>query len=355
MMQMQRNWADRPLGMRDLFTAEAKLRRKLENRLIEFFDSQGFDLVSSGAFEFVDTLLRGRSIQDAEDWVQLFDMTGRAVALRPEMTPSIARIAAPLVAGGRDEIRWCYAERVYHRTVDPASLSWASGKAAESTQVGVEWIGQRGSSADCSLLALCKQAAEAVGLNDGQMVISHAAFAPAFLTAHGTPRSALDGLLQSLTQGDYVGFRQQASAAGIQVDVLKVLSQLNPFQSETFETYVSVQAERGADAIVALETTKAAWADLTRLAAELKANGLETGLSFDLTLHRDLTYYTGIVFELFAPGVGAPIALGGRYDHLLEQFGAPAPAIGFTFELERLMSALSEGLWLNQRSPEGEW
>lgn len=342
-LDMQRNWANRPLGMRDVFPQQASRRRQLENQLLRFFEQHQFEMVSSGAFEYLDTLLRGRSVQQAEEWVQLFDTSGKAVALRPDMTPSIARMATPLLASGHQEVRWSYAERVYRRTNDPASLSWVSGKAAESTQVGVEWIGSAGIHTDCQLIGVCQNALTSLKLPDWQMVVSHAGFAPAFLTAYGTPQQGIDVLLRMLGQGDYVGFRRECGRLGVPTRLLDELAALDPYLPKTFtETsrahFVVEEAAREAEA---------AWASLVHLAEQLRDCRLHEHLSFDLTLYRDLGYYTGIVFEVFTTGVGAPIVLGGRYDDLLAQFGSPAPAIGFTFEIERLLAALTEGDWVS--------
>lgn len=340
------NFADRPVGMRDGYPDFAKHRRRLESRLLEFCEEHEYQMVSSGAFEYVETLLRARPIEQAEDWIQLFDGSGKAIALRPEMTPSIARMAAPLVASGKVPIRWCYAERVYRRTNDPASLSWASGKAAESTQVGVEWIGANTVETDASLLQLCQEAIMTVGIGDAHTVISHALFAPAYLQAVGVPEMMVNGLLDLLTRGDYVGFRQVVLNLGVTIDVLRSLQSLNPFVPDTFQHVFGAGQRRHPLAQKVIQ----AWEELIALANELKVRQLHHECSFDLTLHRDLSYYTGIVFESFAPGVGAPIALGGRYDDLLRQFGATAPAIGFAFEVERMLAALAKDGWLNQVS-----
>jgi ATP phosphoribosyltransferase regulatory subunit len=216
-----------------------------------------------------------------------------------------------------------------------------SGKAAESTQVGVEWIGAAGVEADCELLALCQAALGELALQDWQLVVSHARFAPAYLVALGVEETALSGLLRDLGQGNYVGVQEQLRSLSIDPAVLHELSSLEPFDPDSFP-YDRIDWEASSHG----RTVLAAWQELTELAAALRRQGLADGVAFDLALHRDPAYYTGMVFEVFAPGVGAPIAYGGRYDHLLGQFGAEAPAIGFTFELERLLTVLTEGAWL---------
>lgn len=350
-----RKWVDRPLGMQDLFPHSARMRRDVESKLLNEFESNGFDLVSCGVFEYADTLLRGRAAAEAEAWVRVFDTLGRTVALRPEMTPSIARMAAPLLSAGNREIRWCYAERVYHRTDDPASLSWVSGRAAESTQVGVEWIGPRGHNTEASLLALCQAGLTALGLKDWQMVVSHAAFVPAFLAASGAPPSLVDDLMATLVRGDYVGFRKlvderEDNSLQSGDELLGRLAKLNPMSPASLGDLTALpwqDAQRG-------KQVEEYWQDFIEFADALKGKGLADRLTFDMTLTRDLSYYTGIVFEVFATGIGAPVALGGRYDGLLESFGASAPAVGFTYEVERLMAALSDVEWTGTERRQGE-
>ncbi len=348
-LDVVRKWVDRPLGMQDLFPQQAKFRRKVESKLLAEFEDHGFEMVSCGAFEYVDTLLRGRAAAEAEAWVRVFDTLGRTVALRPEMTPSIARMAAPLLSSSNREIRWCYAERVYHRTDDPASLSWVSGRAAESTQVGVEWIGPSGSEIDARLLLMCQSGLSRLGLKDWQMVVSHAAFAPAFLAATGIASAVVDDLMSTLARGDYVGFRRIVDDED-SVDLpsgealLAMLSKLNPLSGASLSELVDIEW-RNPSLGTQVENY---WKGLVQFAEELKRMNLTHRLTFDLTLTRDISYYSGIVFEVFANGVGAPVALGGRYDGLLASFGAPAPAVGFTYEVERMMAALSEVEWTSE-------
>jgi ATP phosphoribosyltransferase regulatory subunit len=335
-------FARRTVGMRDGYPDFAKRRRHLESELLRCFDELGFELVSSGIFEYVDTLLRARPATEAGDWVQLFDETGKAVALRPEMTPSIARMAAPILAAGKGPVKWCYAERVYRRTNDPASLSWASGKAAESTQVGVELLGDGGLQTDVEMIQSCQKAIARLHIEGAQIVVSHALFAPAFLLAAGVSEELVSELLERLTKGDYVGFRQLVRADGVTEDVLGTLGSCDPYRPLSLPAWCK-ELQVGTKAASHLRSS---WQELTDFAQMLVNRGLRDDVTFDLTLHRDVSYYTGIVFEAFAKGVGAPIAFGGRYDDLLAQFGAPAPAIGYTFALERLLAAKTEASWL---------
>lgn len=349
--EVPQNWAEQPTGMRDMYPHQAKYRREVESRLLVYFEEHGFDMVTSGTFEYVDTLLRGRDAQEADEWLRFVDPHGRMVALRPDMTPSIARMAAPLLhrgarEGGTRDVRWCYAEKVFRRTSGPASLSWASGKAAESTQVGVEWIGASGLETDAALLGLCQRAVAELDLEDWKMVISHAKFVPTVLELLGY--EAADGrrFMNCLIRGDYVGFRELSRQLGLQEDLLDLLTAVNPLESTTLPKVIGDRMCQLEGLSEAAAQVKSLWDGLVQFAYVLQREELCQHVSFDFTLSRDISYYTGIVFEVFVPGIGAPIALGGRYDDLLSHFGTAAPAIGFTFEVERVLTAITEGQWL---------
>jgi ATP phosphoribosyltransferase regulatory subunit len=91
-------------------------------------------------------------------------------------------------------------------------------------------------------------------------------------------------------------------------------------------------AERGpvADAVAGLRSLQ-----------ELLAPQVAGRVIFDLGLARELDYYTGAVFEVYDPALGAPIGGGGRYDDLLGRFGRPLPAVGFALGVDRLHIALT--------------
>ncbi|GMA49666.1 ATP phosphoribosyltransferase regulatory subunit [Alicyclobacillus contaminans] len=346
-------FAEQPAGMRDVYPEQARVRRDTESRLLEFFENHGYQMVSSGAFEYVETLLRGRRAEEADDWMRWFDINGRMVALRPDMTPSIARMAAPLIANGQPEVRWCYAEKVFRRSTAPASLSWASGKAAESTQVGVEWIGPPAGAADVDIIALCQHAMGLFELEDWQMVVSHAQLTETLLAAQGLADDVRERIMDCLLRGDYVGVRQAHVDQAAGDHMLSRFARLTPLRPDSIESLLdplgvsaAADVEDHSQRLRAMQFARTLWAELTDFAKMLQARGLTHHLSFDFTLTRNLPYYTGIVFEVFVPGVGAPVALGGRYDQLLARFGAPAPAVGFTFEVERLLAALTDGRWL---------
>ena len=88
------------------------------------------------------------------------------------------------------------------------------------------------------------------------------------------------------------------------------------------------------------EQSRRALDNLCEIYRLLKAYGVEQYVRFDLGIIRDFSYYTGMVFEAYTPGLGFPLCGGGRYDHLLADFGNACPATGFASGIERILLAL---------------
>ena len=83
-----------------------------------------------------------------------------------------------------------------------------------------------------------------------------------------------------------------------------------------------------------------ALSDLLKIYELLEAYGMAEYVSVDLGLYRSFNYYTGMLFEIYLPEIGYPVAGGGRYDNMLEDFGLHAPATGFAVGVDRVMLAL---------------
>lgn len=330
------NNGDRPAGLRDAYPSYASKRRALEIQLVDYFEQRGCSLVSASAIESLDTFWRAKTSLSVDDAYQILMAPGKLAVLRPEMTPSIARMAAPVLQQHPQPLYWCYAERVYRKPGSVSSWSELAVDAVESTQVGVEWMGVS-EAADADLLLLCHEALQQLSVQGARTVVSHARLAVLFLNAAGISEDVIAKSLQQLVRGDYVGFQELMMTYHPSVSLLTCLRQLNPYDSESLER----QLERCGQAVQKNTELYQVWNTVVSIAKQITELGRQQEYTFDFTLTRNIAYYTGILFETFAPGVGAPIALGGRYDELLKQYGADAPAVGFVLELERLLNVVA--------------
>src|SRR6202167_6161349 len=148
-----------PAGMRDLLPEEAAVRRGLARKVLERLELHGYALVTLPAFEFAEVLERGLGTMDPKDVLRFVEPeSGEVAALRPDMTPQIARMIATRLRGRPPPFRLCYEGTVVRRR------SGQARKHRQIPQVGVELAGTAGAEGDFELLALAVDALEAAGL-----------------------------------------------------------------------------------------------------------------------------------------------------------------------------------------------
>lgn len=317
-----------PEEVRDRLPREASRMRHLFGRLEGVFHSWGYREVITPGFEFLDTVTAGAGAQGKrEDLYQFFDRQGRTLALRADMTTPIARLAATKMSGEPLPLRLSYFTPVFrHRGRKAGSVN-------EIWQAGIELIGAPGAAADAETIAMACDALAATGLLGVKIGLGHVGFVEGILAETGVAPALQDELKEALASRDLVAFEKGVTQAGLPENQVELLLSLATFQGshpQALERFKGVANRRVVEALEQIGTV------LTLL----ESLGLSERVSLDLGLVRSLGYYTGVVFEGYAPGVGSPILGGGRYDNLLADFGGDLPATGFAFEVDRLLAGL---------------
>ena len=253
---------------------------------------------------------------------QLFDFVdkgGRAVAMRPEMTPTLARMVGARAQTLRKPVRWFSMPQLfrYERT--------QRGRLREHFQLNVDIVGESGVLADAELLSVAIEIMAAFGLTaaDVRARVSDRQLLNgllAHLAIDATTWPAVYAVLDKLERQPTDVSAEKLAAAGLPPATVEVIL---GFATLDFAT---VQARYGHAPEVAPHVTRFA-----QYLAHCEALGIGAWLHFDLTIVRGLAYYTGIVFELFDHvGEFRAICGGGRYDQLLASVGGTdLPALGF--------------------------
>jgi ATP phosphoribosyltransferase regulatory subunit len=299
--------------MRDLLPEEAAARRSLARKVLTCISLHGYGLVTLPVFEFADVLERGLGTLDPADVLRFVEPeSGEVAALRPDMTPQIARVVATRLRDRPPPFRLAYEGTVLRRR------SGRARKHRQIPQVGVELAGVAGPEGDLELLALAADAMRAVGLERFTIDVGDAGVLRALLAPLPTERQA--SLSEAIARKD---------EAAIDDDTLRSLL--------AFCGGRDVLAD-GAR-MLAKTPAAAAAARLLALFDAAAARGLGPHLVADLAEIRGFAYYTGTIFHAYAPGTGDAVASGGRYDELLARFGWDLPAAGFALDLDRASEA----------------
>ncbi len=263
---------------------------------------------------------------------QLFnfeDRGGRAVALRPEMTPSLARLIGAKANSLKRPVKW-FNIGEHYRYERPQK-----GRLRAFYQFNVDIFGEAGPGADAELIALLAQALQAFGLGveDFKIRLSDRDLWFLLLAAEGLDEdgsSAVLGIIDKLERTERSKTIERLAAvmgdeAEAFLDRIEEVIAIRDF--ETLDRYMSNLPLEG-DLADQVAKRLADWRQLLR---GLNAAGAGEFIQIDLGIVRGLAYYTGFVFEAFeASGAGRALAGGGRYDALVKKLGGPdMPAVGF--------------------------
>lgn len=209
------------------------------------------------------------------------------------------------------------------------------GRPAEFEQIGVEAIADESVSADGEVIALMVSALREAGIKSFQISVGHIAFVQElFLQILGTEERA-QALTKFLYEKNFVGYREHVKSLNLSsIDKQRLLDFLKLRGGEEVieRALCLIENEKGREAIQKL---KQLWDIVVDY-------GEQANLKLDLTLVSHMSYYTGILFEVYADKVGFPIGNGGRYNLLLEKFGKTTGATGFALRLDRILEALGE-------------
>ena len=314
-------------GFRDVLPAEAAEREAVARRVGEVFAGWGYGLVETPVVEDLVALEAAAGPLEGTAF-RLIDLDGRLLALRPDMTVPIARITASRLAGVPGPHRFRYAAEVFR---EHESLR---GQSRQFSQVGVELVGAGGPAADAEVVAVLVEALAAAGLTDFTVAIGTVAVLSAIVAAADAPLAWGEAVFSAAHERNLVGLdllaRDVSSPA-----VAGALSAVPRIRGGREAIDACRAATEGLGCEAALDELAEAW-------ELLGAAGVRERVTIDFSVMRSFGYYTGLVAEAYAPGLGVPLGGGGRYDGLLAAFDAPAPAAGFALGLERLMIALLE-------------
>ncbi|GGK79615.1 ATP phosphoribosyltransferase regulatory subunit [Amphritea balenae] len=316
-----------PDGVKEVLPPQALQVEAARRRLLDLYDSWGYELVMTPLIENLDSLLVGVGRDLELNTFKVTDqLTGRMLGVRADITQQVARIDANhLTSNG--PVRFCYCSTVLH-TLPANPLA-----SRNPLQVGAELFGHSGVASDAEIISLMVETLDAMQVNQelsldlGHVGIYRGLMAEAKLTDN--QEAEYFELLQRKDLPEIGRFLRESDLSDEVKAHLTLLPTLHGGREVLAQARSSFTAQ-DTSIIEALDY-------LDALADQISQRYPQLDLYFDLSELRGYNYHTGIVFAAYVPRFGQAVAKGGRYDEVGRDFGRARPATGFSADLKTLV------------------
>ena len=257
---------------------------------------------------------------------KMFDRSNRTLALRHEMTTPIARLVSNRLKNSPMPLKLSYSTNVfrYEQTI--------TGRQCEFHQAGVELLGSSSICADAEIIFLAIECLKAADLNDFELCLGQAEFASGMMEQNNLNEETKNFLKTAIESHDIVAFENKIDELNLSKTAADSLKQI-PY------LHGGIEILEKAHSMVLNARSRRALDNLSEIYRLLEVYGVAEKIVFDLGLIRNFGYYTGMLFEAYSSGLGYSLAGGGRYDHMLKDFGLACPATGFALGIERILLA----------------
>jgi len=318
-----------PVGMATILPHAAKQVRRLEAQLLEQVSNWGYDEIILPTFEYLDVLAPGLEAELLETCYQFIDRTtGRTLLLRPDATAQVARTIGMGLTGDALPQRLSYRTSVFRYEPEHA------GRGREIFQVGAELVGVGDVSGDHEIISLLIECLQTIGLGSFTIALGHVGFIKGLLMRSGLSPQGQKRAEQAAAKKDLPRLEELLAGERIAKSAAKAIREAPELTGQ------EEVLERGRMLAAGDPALLAPLDRLSQLYHLLCAAGHRDALLLDLGEFRGFDYYDGIVFDVFASGVGAELGGGGRYDHLIGRFGRNLPSTGFALDVDHLFRAV---------------
>ena len=309
-----------PEGVRDIYNVECGKKLALENRLKKTLHLFGYHDIQTPTFEYFDVFRKEIGTIPSKDLYKFFDKEGNTLVLRPDITPSIARVAATLFGEEDLPIRLCYTGNTF------INHSNNQGRLREVTQMGAELIGDDSVEADAEMLAMVIESMQAIGLKEFQLSVGHLGFFQSLIEDAALDEEARERVVELINNRNYFGVEEYLDSIMVKRSSKEAFAALGNLVGGVEVLAKAKNIAPNSSGIMAVKR-------LEKIYDILALYGVEKFVTFDLSMTGNYGYYTGIIFRGYTFGTGDAVVKGGRYDHLLEKFGKTSASIGFAIVL----------------------
>ena len=316
-------------GTRDFFPDEMRLRNWLFEVWRNVSEQAGFEEYDTCVLEHEELYVRKTGDEISKQLYSFEDKGGRRLSLRPEMTPSLARLVLQQEKSLSFPIKWFSMPQCFRYE------RMTKGRRREHFQWNADIIGQHEVVAEAEILILLIAACESMGLstNDFRVFINDRRILNAILSQINVPQVLHSEVMVIMDKRDKIPPEALSKMLEAMRMTTKQVGQLNEYlsKSDLEELRENLKNTEGIE-------------ELQHLMKLMETAGYKNYLQFDISIVRGLSYYTGAVFEVNSPEKQhRAICGGGRYDSLLSTYGGETvPAVGFGFGDVVVLDVLKE-------------
>ena len=355
-------------GTQDYYPAEFYARERAWRSIQKVFEDFGYQGIEVPIIEHTELHTRKSGEEIRRHMYHFIDLGERDICLRPEITASVVRAYNMEMSTESLPVRLYYIGPTF-RYDKPQE-----GRYRQFTQAGIECIGGDGLEHDAEVIQIARLGLENMGISEYKCVIGHLGLIWEYLNGKkmlsDEQRLFFVEGFEDLSKAENMeagiaqmrsNFRKTTSADSIpdsELDgVLEFVSELCSIKGKPPEVFEAIS--RVIDAHSSEGVTTGPLEELKKIAEYLDAYGVDwNNTSIDLGFGRGLAYYTGMIFQLHCPNLGAAnqVCGGGRYDGLIEFMGGrdSVKAVGFAYGFERIVLSLQKSLPARQTGYAGK-
>ncbi len=296
-----------------------KNEEKAMMSLRALYAGYGYSLYKMSKFEEYDLYVRNKSFLPSEQIITFNDMSGKLMALKPDVTLSIVKNTKDCDVS---LCKYFYNENVYR-------LSHTSREFKERMQVGLECIGSIDIYSMSEVVLLAEKSLQTIS-DTYSLDISHMGFLSGLTESMGLPDERASSILRCVSEKNAPEIRKLCTEYGLCDDFCQRLMKLASLYGTFEDTMADLKA------ISTGKKTDEAIDELERVYETVKRLGGGQNIRLDFSIVNDMNYYSGIIFQGFVDGIPTDILSGGRYDNLMQRFGKKSGAIGFAVYIDLL-------------------
>ena len=319
-----------PDGVEDVLPPQAKKLEVVRRRLLDLFETWGYEYVIPPTVEFLESLLTGTGKDlDLKTFKVVDLVTGRMMGIRADITPQVARIDAHSL-NGEGIARLCYAGTVVHSKADSMLAS------RTPISVGAELFGETSGRGDLEIVSLMVDALKSLGVDRVHVDLGDVAIFRQLVDGLALEADQQEQLFEAVQRKSVAEIRHRAETFDLTSGDINMLCELPDLTGDL------KVLKRARDLFGNRPGIVECIDNLESVAEEMMRRFADLEVYFDLSELRGYAYHTGIVFSAFVDGSSQVVAKGGRYDHIGGVFGREGRgATGFSINLNNLADQLT--------------